>query len=68
MARTLYEWIGKTDDTPVPPRVRLRVLQHFGRRWIMSTTAAGATSGRATRGRAITLRRSSMAVRTAKAT
>jgi 5-methylcytosine-specific restriction enzyme A len=32
MARTLYEWIGKTDETPVPPRVRLRVLQHFGRR------------------------------------
>ena len=26
------EWIGKNDDTPVPPRVRLRVLQRFGRR------------------------------------
>lgn len=26
MARTTQEWIGKTDDTPVPPRVRLRVF------------------------------------------
>ncbi len=28
MSRSVDEWIGKTDDTPVPPRVRLRV---FGR-------------------------------------
>jgi 5-methylcytosine-specific restriction protein A len=27
--RTLPEWIGKTDDEPVPPRVRLRVFEHF---------------------------------------
>jgi len=26
MPRTLKEWIGRSDDTPVPPRVRLRVL------------------------------------------
>jgi 5-methylcytosine-specific restriction protein A len=30
--RSLAEWIGLTDDTPVPPRVRLRVLERFGRR------------------------------------
>lgn len=29
MARTVKEWIGKTDDTPVPPRVRLRVFVKF---------------------------------------
>lgn len=27
MARSTDEWIGKTDDTPVPPRVRLRVFE-----------------------------------------
>lgn len=27
MTRSVPEWIGKTDDTPVPPRVRLRVLE-----------------------------------------
>jgi 5-methylcytosine-specific restriction enzyme A len=31
MARSVPEWIGRTDDTPVPPRVRLRVLERFGR-------------------------------------
>lgn len=25
MPRSVAEWIGKTDDTPAPPRVRLRV-------------------------------------------
>ena len=30
MTRTTPEWIGKTDDTPVPPRVRLRVFERFG--------------------------------------
>jgi hypothetical protein len=25
MPRSLAEWIGRTDNTPVPPRVRLRV-------------------------------------------
>jgi 5-methylcytosine-specific restriction enzyme A len=32
MPRSVSEWIGRTDDTPVPPRVRLRVLDRFGRR------------------------------------
>lgn len=29
MPRSVPEWIGKTDDTPVPDRVRLRVLECF---------------------------------------
>lgn len=29
MSRTVPEWIGKTPDTPVPKRVRLRVLEAF---------------------------------------
>lgn len=29
MTRAVPEWIGKTDDTPVPPRVRLRVFERF---------------------------------------
>lgn len=29
MSRSTPEWYGKTDDTPVPPRVRLRVLVRF---------------------------------------
>lgn len=32
MARSVAEWRGKTDDTPVPPRVRLRVLDRDGHR------------------------------------
>lgn len=44
--RTVKEWIGKSDDTPVPPHVRLRVFDRFhgvccecsvgitGRRWV----------------------------------
>lgn len=32
MPRTVEEWIGKTDDTPAPPRVRARVFAaHDGR-------------------------------------
>src|SRR5262245_45572141 len=27
MPRSVAEWIGKTDDAPVPPRVRLRVFE-----------------------------------------
>ena len=27
MSRSVKEWIGKTDDTPVPPRVKLRILR-----------------------------------------
>lgn len=30
MARTVREWIGKTDDQPVPPRVKLRVFDSTG--------------------------------------
>ena len=29
MSRSLPEWKGKTDDTPVPPRVRLRVFNRY---------------------------------------
>lgn len=30
--RSVDEWIGKTDDTPVPPRVRARVfIRHDGK-------------------------------------
>lgn len=25
--REVKEWVGKTDDTPVPPRVRLRIFE-----------------------------------------
>ena len=32
MARAVDEWIGKTDDTPAPPRVRLRVFDAKGGR------------------------------------
>jgi 5-methylcytosine-specific restriction enzyme A len=30
MSRATPEWIGKTDDDPVPDRVRLRVFERFG--------------------------------------
>jgi 5-methylcytosine-specific restriction endonuclease McrA len=30
MARAVEEWIGKTPDTPIPPRVRLRVFEAHG--------------------------------------
>lgn len=30
MSRSVPEWIGKTPDTPVPPRVRLRVFEAYG--------------------------------------
>lgn len=30
MARSTEKWIGKTDDTPVPPRVRLRQFERDG--------------------------------------
>lgn len=30
MSRTVPEWIGKTDDSPIPPRVRLRVFERHG--------------------------------------
>lgn len=31
-ARSLPEWIGETPDTPVPPRVRVRVFDRCGGR------------------------------------
>ena len=30
MTRSLPEWVGKTDDTPAPPRVRLRNFEQYG--------------------------------------
>ncbi len=32
MTRAVDEWIGKTPDTPAPPRVRLRVFDRAGGR------------------------------------
>lgn len=32
MTRSVPEWIGKTNDTPAPPRVRLRVFERCGGR------------------------------------
>jgi 5-methylcytosine-specific restriction protein A len=32
MARSVAEWIGRNDDTPAPPRVRLRVFEAYGGR------------------------------------
>lgn len=36
MSRTVPEWIGKTDDTPIPPRVKLRVFERHGGRCYLS--------------------------------
>lgn len=30
MTRTVPEWIGRSDDEPFPPRVRLRILARHG--------------------------------------
>ena len=30
MARSVDEWIGKTPDTPLPPRLKLRILSRQG--------------------------------------
>lgn len=30
MSRAVDEWIGKTDDTAIPPRVKLRVFEAHG--------------------------------------
>jgi 5-methylcytosine-specific restriction protein A len=30
MSRSVPEWIGKTDDSTIPPRVRLRVFERHG--------------------------------------
>ena len=29
MPRSVEEWIGRTDDTPLPPRVKLRVFDKY---------------------------------------
>lgn len=29
MARSTKEWIGRTDDTPIPTRVKLRVFERY---------------------------------------
>jgi len=35
MSRTVPEWIGRTPDTPAPPRVRLRIFERYdGKCWI----------------------------------
>jgi 5-methylcytosine-specific restriction protein A len=34
--RSVEEWIGKTDDTPVPPRVKLRVFEKYEGRCYLS--------------------------------
>jgi 5-methylcytosine-specific restriction endonuclease McrA len=36
MSRSVPEWIGKTDDSKVPPRVRLRIFERFGGRCYLS--------------------------------
>ena len=36
MSRALPEWCGKTPDTPVPPRVRLRVFEAYGGKCYLS--------------------------------
>jgi 5-methylcytosine-specific restriction enzyme A len=30
MSRQVEMWIGKTDDSPIPPRVRLRIFERHG--------------------------------------
>ena len=30
MSREVPEWIGATPDTPIPPRVKLRVFERYG--------------------------------------
>lgn len=36
MSRSVDEWIGKTDDSPIPPRVRLRVFKKYGGKCYLS--------------------------------
>lgn len=36
MSRAVEEWIGRSDDTPVPARVRLRVFEAYGGRCYLS--------------------------------
>ncbi len=41
MARDVPEWIGKTPDTKVPPRVRLRVFEKYGGKCYLSGRKIG---------------------------
>lgn len=36
MTRSKPEWIGKTDDTAIPPHVKLRVFERYGGRCYLS--------------------------------
>jgi 5-methylcytosine-specific restriction endonuclease McrA len=36
MSRAVEEWRGKTDDTPVPPRVKLRIFERYNGRCYLS--------------------------------
>lgn len=31
MSRSLPEWIGTNDDTPIPPRVKLRIFERYNK-------------------------------------
>lgn len=42
MARKTEEWIGKDDDTQIPPRVRLRVFDRYDGRCYLCTRKIGA--------------------------
>lgn len=42
MSRRIPEWFGATDDTPVPPRVRLRVFERYCGRCHICTRKIGA--------------------------
>lgn len=44
MPRTVEkEWIGKTDDEAIPVRVKLRILDKFGKRCVHCTLMVGAS-------------------------
>jgi 5-methylcytosine-specific restriction endonuclease McrA len=42
MSRTVEEWIGRTDDTPAPDRVKDRIVQAQDRRCAKCAVAFGA--------------------------
>lgn len=41
MGRAVDEWIGKTPDTPAPPRVKLRVFERHGGKCYLSGRKIG---------------------------
>jgi 5-methylcytosine-specific restriction protein A len=45
MSRAVPEWTGKTDDTPVPPRVRKRVFESKGGKCHRCTRLIDAAGG-----------------------